>query len=111
MELAYDIPSSCLGVVTNRCDLKVADHVLEKLNDVHKALFVKSCFRPLVHIPNLKLAGPHKRIATGSKSDRRGSQLLAEHRPRIRREQCPLGVVAVDGGPPLPGLGRGVKKT
>ncbi|GER39918.1 Ulp1 protease family protein [Striga asiatica] len=33
MELAYDIPSSCSRVVTNRCDLKVADHVLEKLND------------------------------------------------------------------------------
>ncbi|GER51829.1 hypothetical protein STAS_29245 [Striga asiatica] len=56
MELAYDIPSSCSGVVTNRCDLKVANHVLEKLDDAHKALFVQSCFRPLEHIPNLKLA-------------------------------------------------------
>ncbi|GER32190.1 hypothetical protein STAS_08245, partial [Striga asiatica] len=56
MELAFDIPSTCSGVVTNRCDLKVVDHVFKNLDDVHKALFVKSCFRPLVHISNLKLA-------------------------------------------------------
>ncbi|GER27796.1 hypothetical protein STAS_03531 [Striga asiatica] len=56
MELAFEIPSTCSGVVTNRCELKVADHVFNNLDDVHKGLFVKSCFRTLEHIPNLKLA-------------------------------------------------------
>ncbi|GER46925.1 hypothetical protein STAS_23993, partial [Striga asiatica] len=52
MELSLVNP----GVVTNRCDLKVADHVFNNLDVAHKALFVESCFRPLVHIPDLKLA-------------------------------------------------------
>ncbi|GER56905.1 hypothetical protein STAS_34665 [Striga asiatica] len=56
MELAFDIPSTCSRVVTNRCDLKVVDHVFNNLDVAHKALFVESCFRPLLHILDLKLA-------------------------------------------------------
>ncbi|GER51582.1 hypothetical protein STAS_28975, partial [Striga asiatica] len=56
MEYAFDIPSTCLGVVTNRCNLKVANHVFKNLDDEHKDLFVESCFRSLVHIPDLKFS-------------------------------------------------------
>ncbi|CAA0815166.1 Unknown protein [Striga hermonthica] len=56
MEYAFDIPSTCSGVVTNRCDLKVVNHVFEELDDEHQDLFLESCFRPLVHIPELKLS-------------------------------------------------------
>ncbi|CAA0831132.1 Domain of unknown function (DUF1985 [Striga hermonthica] len=56
MEYAFDIPSTCFGVVTNRCDLKVVNHVFEGLYDEHQDLFLESCFRPLVHILELKLS-------------------------------------------------------
>ncbi|CAA0815729.1 Unknown protein [Striga hermonthica] len=56
MEYAFDIPSKCSRVVTNRCDLKVVNHVFDELDDEHKHLFLESCFRPLVHIPELKLS-------------------------------------------------------
>ncbi|CAA0823784.1 Unknown protein [Striga hermonthica] len=55
-EYAFNIPPTCSGVVTNRCDLKVVEHVFKNLDNEHQDLFVESCFRPLVHIPELKLS-------------------------------------------------------
>ncbi|CAA0841582.1 Unknown protein [Striga hermonthica] len=69
-EYAFNIPPTCSGVVTNRCDLKVVEHVFKNLDDEHKDLFVESCFRPLVHIPELKLASQliHHLVARTLKS-------------------------------------------
>ncbi|GER41195.1 hypothetical protein STAS_17904 [Striga asiatica] len=55
-EYAFDIPSKCKAVVTNRCNLNVVSDVLDNLDKAHKKRFVKSCFRPLVNIPELILS-------------------------------------------------------
>ncbi|CAA0834161.1 Unknown protein [Striga hermonthica] len=69
-EYAFNIPPTCSGVVTNRCDLKVVEHVFKNLDDEHQDLFVESCFRPLVHIPELKLSSQliHHLVARTLKS-------------------------------------------
>ncbi|GER43468.1 hypothetical protein STAS_20316 [Striga asiatica] len=55
-EYAFDIPSKCNAVLTNRCKLKVVSEVFDNLDKAHKFRFVESCFRPLVNIPELILS-------------------------------------------------------
>ncbi|CAI9772423.1 unnamed protein product [Fraxinus pennsylvanica] len=56
MEYIYNIGDRCDAKVTTRSNVSNVKKIYEALDDVHKKMFLKSCFSKLYDIGNMKIS-------------------------------------------------------